>query len=260
MRLVEETGVAQNDVFGQNFLVDENIINFEVEEAGLSSNDIVLEIGAGFGSVLDEIIKKSRAIAVEKDVKMFSYLINKYELNDRVKLINADILKMIIPYFNKVISNPPYPIVDRILNKLTHYEFESGIMILPNTISQRLSSEKVSNKFTLVQNAFFKFLPIMDVPKQAFYPVPRVTSKMVKIIRKDKDFLQSVLLKDDMTVKNALLRTQQTAFNKTKRESKTYFNGLDVSSLPFKDKEVKKLNVNELSDLIQYIKENYSSQ
>ncbi len=257
--LIKDFKLDQLNDSGQNFLVDEEIIKKEIGAAELSKDDIVLDIGAGFGYELAEIIKTCAAIGVEKDVKIFSYLINKYELNPNVKLVNGDILKLVLPKFTKLITNPPYNIVDNILNKLIRYDFLSGVMILPNTISQKLLSGTASNKFSMIQKIFFDFSDVMVVPKEAFYPIPRVTSRMLLIKKKPADFMQSVMLKDEMTVKNAILRTHQELSNKTKRESRGLFSGVDNSSLTFKDKEIKKLNFEELKTLLDFLRENYTN-
>ena len=255
--LIKDFGLDRLNDSGQNFLVDEYIIKREVEAAELSKNDTVLDVGAGFGYELAEIIKTCSAIGVEKDVKIFSYLINKYELNPNVKLVNGDVLKLVLPKFTKLISNPPYNIIDNILNKLVHYDFISGVMILPNTISQSLLVETATNKFSLMQKIFFDFYEIMEVPKSSFYPVPRVTSRMLAIKKKPKDLLQSVMLKDEMTVKNAILRSHQDLANKTKRGSRDSFSKIAAAIVSFRDKEVKKLNFEELKMLITVLKENY---
>ncbi len=255
--LIKGFGLDRLNDSGQNFLVDEDIIKKEVKVADLNKNDIVLEVGAGFGYELAEIIKTCSAIGIEKDVKIFSYLINKYELNPSVKLVNGDVLKLVLPNFTKLISNPPYNIVDNILSKLMRYDFLSGVMILPNTLSQELLADASSNKFSIIQKIFFNFSEIMEVPKDAFYPIPRVTSRMLILKKRPKDFLQSVMLKDEMTVKNAILRAHQDLDNKTKRESRDTFSSLDVNAITFKDKEIKKLGLEELKTLVNFLRENY---
>ncbi len=261
MLLINGFGLNDLDKSGQNFLIDENIIKKEVDSADLHPDDVVLDIGAGFGYVLGEVNGRCAAVGIEKDVKIFSYLLDKYELVKSIKLINGDALRIIFPAFNKVISNPPYTIVDRILNKLTKYSFASGVMILPKTVSDGLtgSSEyKKPNKFLAIQKVFFSFEEIMEVPKEAFYPVPRVTSKMVGIKRKPYDLQQAVIKRDEMTVKNAILRAHQEIGDATKRESRDFLTGIGIEKLEFKDKEVKSLTVDELDRLLSFVTEKYS--
>jgi 16S rRNA (adenine1518-N6/adenine1519-N6)-dimethyltransferase len=257
--LINDFKLNDLDAYGQNFLVDETIIKKEVASAELKKEDVVLDIGTGFGYLLEEIKKMCDVIGVEKDVKIFSYLLNKYELSKEVKLINGDVLKIVFPPFTKIVSNPPYTIVDRILNKLTRYVFDSGVMILPKTIADGLTGPSKTNKFFITQKIFFDFKEVMEVPKEAFYPAPRVISKMIKFEKRPYDFIQGIMKRDEMTVKNAILRSHQELGDKTKRESKEFLAGLDMEKLKFKDKEIKSLTTDELTTLISFVEENYSA-
>ncbi len=256
--LIDGLGLKELDKNSQNFLTDESIIESEIENAELVGTDVVLDIGTGFGYGINKIASICRIICVEKDVKIFSYLINKYELNGNVELINSDFLTLVPPAFTKVISNPPYSIVDRVLNKLLRYKFELGVMILPKTISDGLCglSGSKRTKFSTVQRIFLDFNPIMQIPNTAFYPQPRVTSTMVKIKRKPNDFLQEVMKRDEMTVKNSILRAYQDLKNKTKRESKEILDPMEEALADIKNKEVKKLSLQELDQLTEYIRKN----
>lgn len=258
MLLVKSFQLGDLNSSGQNFLIDETVLKKEITLADLKSSDVVLDIGAGFGYEISEIRKLCKIIGVEKNFKIFSYLINKYELDSNVKLINGDALKIVYPKFNKVISNPPYNIADRILQRLGMCDFESGVMILPKGIAESLTGTGQQNRMSITLRVFIEFEEIETVPKEAFYPAPRVVSKLLKLKRIPYNFVQSVLKRDEMTVKNAILRAHQELEQKTKRESREFLSKLDVGSLQFKDKEIKKLNANELSVLLTFLKENYT--
>jgi Dimethyladenosine transferase (rRNA methylation) len=94
--LIAGLNLKDLDISGQNFLIDEDILKKEIDSADLNFDDTVLNIGSGFGYEINLISKVCKVIGVEKDVKIFSYLINKYELSDKVQLINEDFL-MFIP-------------------------------------------------------------------------------------------------------------------------------------------------------------------
>jgi 16S rRNA A1518/A1519 N6-dimethyltransferase RsmA/KsgA/DIM1 with predicted DNA glycosylase/AP lyase activity len=250
--LVKGYNLSNLEAEGQNFLVDEKILETEIAYSALDQNDTVLDIGAGFGSIEEMVSKVCKVIAVEKDVKLYSYLINKYELNANVHLINADIMKLVIPAFNKIIANPPYPIIDRILAKLTRYDFESGVLIMPKTITERLvdkTGEKSTN-LSLIINSFFRLSIITEVQKEAFYPSPRVTSEMVKIERIKTNLLQEVLRRDEMTVKNAIRRAYEEMFENSKRESLNSFGNVSKSLNDMQNIQVKKLSKEQLQKLI----------
>ena len=92
---------------GQNFLIDKNIANKEVDYANINSKDIVLEIGPGYGILTNCLAEKAKkVVAIEIDKKLFEYLeINKPK---NVILIEGNVLKIdlnSLPKFNKVVSN-----------------------------------------------------------------------------------------------------------------------------------------------------------
>ncbi len=219
--LVRSYTLTSPEEEGQYFLVDEAILSKEIEAEELNNSDVLLDIGAGFGFTLDRTRKLCKCIAIEKDIKLYSYLINKYETDHNVELINDDATRIIFPKFNKVIANLPYSITDRVLIKLSKYEFDFGVGILPNTICQNLlDPETNKSKLGIILNNFFSFDYIMDVPPSGFYPSPRVTSKLIKFSKKKKNYIQAIMSKDEMTLKNAILRTHREMLASTKNGSR----------------------------------------
>ncbi len=251
-KLVKDFKIKSDNENGQNFLVDENVLNEEIKRADLKKPDIVLDIGAGFGSIESKVKEICRVIAIEKEIKCYSYLLDKYEVDPNVEVINSDALDIVYPEFNKIITNPPYNIVDRIMNKLLFYNFEQGIMIIPNTIAEHLLLNEAENKFSAIQKIFFNFEEIQEIKKEAFYPVPRVTSRMIKMVKKPSDVLQEIFKRDEMTLKNAILRGLQTIKNNTKRESLYNFNSLPDEIKSMNGKQVKTLQINEIKTLMKY--------
>ncbi len=254
--LVKDYGLNDLNKSGQNFLVDSELLRKETSALAPSKDDIVLDIGTGFGFELEELGHECKIVAVEKDVKIFSYLINKYELNKNVQLINGDVLDMVLPVFTKVLSNPPYHLVDRILIKLSRYEFDAGVMILPKTITDGLlngSADTNATRLTTYLGTFFELKELAGVEKDSFYPPPRVTSRMVLIKKKKRSLAQEVLKKDEMTVKNAILRSVQNTEDKTKRQSRETFKNYEDRLSEIKDKQIKRLNTKEMRTLIEVL-------
>ena len=103
---------------GQNFLVDENILNFIIDASDISDQDTILEIGPGLGALTEKILLKSNnLVCVEKDKKLYSFLLNRFSI---LKIINKDILKinpneLAIKNSYKIISNLPYSVASRII-------------------------------------------------------------------------------------------------------------------------------------------------
>ena len=82
---------------GQNFLIDQNIINKIIKIGSITENKTVLEIGSGYGNLTKDIIKMNpkKIFAVEKDEKLFSFLKNKFKNINNINIINEDILNII---------------------------------------------------------------------------------------------------------------------------------------------------------------------
>ncbi len=255
IKLVDDYKIKSNNENGQNFLIDENVLTHEINEAKLKPSDIVLDIGAGFGSIESIVSRQCKVIAIEKEIKCYSYLIDKYEIDPNVQIINADALEIIYPRFNKIISNPPYNIADRIIDKLSFYDFETGIMILPNTIAKQFVSKENDTKFSAIQKIFFDFIDLGEIKKESFYPVPRVTSRMIQITKKQDDISQEIFKRKEMLLKNAFMNGIIALNYKTKKESKKSFEGLPDMIKLFGNKQVKELKLNEITEITKYLKD-----
>lgn len=173
----------------QNFLIDEKIAERQVKYADLNERDVVLEIGAGKGILTKKIAKIAKVIAVEIDKKFIDILKN----IDNVEVINEDFLKLNLNElnFNKVISNIPYHISSPITFKLLEKKFDLGILMYQKEFAERMiATPGTKNYSRLTVMVYYRadcFL-LERVPRNAFYPVPKVDSYIVKIIPVGKRF------------------------------------------------------------------------
>ena len=102
--------------FGQNFTIDSEILDRLVAQASLSKEDVVLEVGAGFGFLTQLLSKEcKKVIAVELDSQLVAFLQEQLQNLQNVELIEGDILDVSLPPFNKVVSAPPYSISSPLL-------------------------------------------------------------------------------------------------------------------------------------------------
>ena len=162
-QVLAENNITPSRRQGQHFLQDEEIIEYEIKMANLEENDIVLEIGSGVGNVTKKIAQRARVIAVEKDRRFLPLLENL----DNVKIINADALSVIRKLnFNKVISNIPYAISQRLLLELLKKEWKIAVLIVQKEFAQKLKKGKLA--LLLEECADVKI--IGGISAGAFYP------------------------------------------------------------------------------------------
>ena len=232
MNLYEETkmllnqyGLKAKKKFGQNFLINNEIINQIIEKSGITQEDIVLEIGPGLGTLTKELIKNSkRVIAVELDEDMCDILHNRFN-EDNLEIINQDILKMDLNEITdkygsiKVVANLPYYITTPIIMKLLEekYNIDSITVMVQKEVGERLcstSNDRENSSITISVNYYAKPKIIIDVPKENFLPSPEVDSCVIKL-----DVLKTppVDVKDEKIlfkiVKNAFSQRRKTILN-----------------------------------------------
>lgn len=184
---------------GQNFLIDENVIDKIIESADLKDSDTIVEIGAGAGFVTENIaplVKKLHAI--ELDTEAADLLIKSNFPNTEILL--QDILKTDFSDFltskTKVIANIPYYITSPILAHLlgevdevtnTNRGLISEIFLMVQwEVAQRIiatpdSPEKRYGLLSILTNFWSTPELIQKVPARAFYPAPKVDSALIKL-------------------------------------------------------------------------------
>ena len=168
--------------FGQNFLIDNNILN-KISNLIPSENLNILEIGPGNGRLTDKILlkKPSKLTLIEIDNDLIENLKKKYQFNNNVKLINADILKILLKTkYQLVISNLPYNISSQILVKLSLLNYVPEILILmfQKEFAQRLLDKKLNSINSLVR-CFYDVKLKFNVSKNCFRPIPKVDSTVL---------------------------------------------------------------------------------
>jgi len=221
-----------------------------VSYASPTKDDVVLEIGAGLGFLTRLLSQKcKRVVAVEKDTRLLRIL--KHELRDveNVELIKGDILKVSLPAFNKVVSNPPFYIASPILFWLMEKRFDCAVLTFQKEFAERLVAPVGSREYgRLTVMAYYRAeIELLDfVPKNAFYPPPDVDAHIVRLKPKSPPF--SVR---DMQTFSELVRVLFTQRNRKVRKALARFliaHGIEkgkafevADSLPYRNKRVREL-------------------
>ena len=177
---------------GQNFLIDKNICKKIINLTNLK-NKTIIEVGPGTGQLTNEIFlkKPKKIILIEKDLELSEKLIVKYKNNQIFKIYNQDVLKFDFKSYKNIIliSNLPYNISVKILYKLIRFRknFDEIIVMLQKEVAEKLNNKKNKkiNKHNFIKNTFYNFDIMFNVSNNVFYPKPKVSSSVIKIIPKN---------------------------------------------------------------------------
>jgi 16S rRNA (adenine1518-N6/adenine1519-N6)-dimethyltransferase len=184
-RLLRTNRIYPNRLLGQNFMVDANILEALPKFASVDCDDVVLEVGAGFGSLSLLLSKTCKTvIAVEKDAAITRVLRKQLTGSLNVKIVEGDVLRTDVPTFNKVVSIPPYQISSRLLLWLFGKEFEIAVLILQKEFADRLVAHIGSEDYGwLSVLTFYHFeVELLDsISRDMFYPTPKVDSVIVRL-------------------------------------------------------------------------------
>lgn len=192
-------GFSFQKKFGQNFLIDENVVEKIVREAGVTKDDFVLEIGPGIGTMTQILCENAReVVAVEIDDKLIPILReDTLSWYDNVTVIHEDILKFdIVRLANernggrpiKVVANLPYYITTPIIMGLfeSHVPLDSITIMVQKEVAERMQvgpGTKDYGALSLAVQYYAKPKILLNVPASCFMPRPNVDSAVIKLER-----------------------------------------------------------------------------
>ena len=179
--------------YSQNFLIDQNILT-KISNLINSENLNILEIGPGDGKLTEKIILKKPSILtlVEIDKDLIGNLEEKYSNNNKINLINADILNYEIKNdYELVISNLPYNISSQILAKISTMSTSPDTLILmfQKEFAKRLLDEKLNSINSLIR-CFYSIKLNFNVSKNCYRPIPKVDSSVLTFKKLKKKLLR----------------------------------------------------------------------
>ena len=196
--IINKYSFAFQKKFGQNFLIDSNVLESIIRGAEITKDDFVLEIGPGIGTMTQYLCEAARqVVAVEIDKMLIPILEDTLSEYDNVEVINQDVLKVDIKSLAdeknngkpiKVVANLPYYITTPIIMGL----FESGVPIDSSTImvqkevADRMQTGPGSKDYgalSLAVQYYATAKVILNVSATCFMPRPNVDSAVIKLTR-----------------------------------------------------------------------------
>ena len=203
--ILNKYGIHANKSLGQNFLINEEVINQIIEKAEIDEKDLVIEIGPGLGTLTSRLLEKAgKVICVELDDRMITILNDRFKLYNNFELIHDDILKVDLNkiinenlFENnnikkiKIVANLPYYITTPIIMKLLEEKLNitSITVMIQKEVADRLIAvpgEKNAGAITYSVYYYEEAEKVLDVENNSFIPEPSVTSTVIKLnIRKE---------------------------------------------------------------------------
>ncbi len=185
---------------GQNFLIDQNIIDIIINSGDIKKNDTILEVGPGTGNLTQKILSKNpkKIFAVEMDKFLTKKLYEKFK--EKIILINDDILKIDEKKYSNdplvVFGNLPYNISTQILVKWIrcinlNNTFKKFILMFQKEVADRILAETNSKNYgrlAVLSSWKLNIKKVIDVSPNSFYPIPKVKSSVLLIKPKSECF------------------------------------------------------------------------
>ena len=198
MEILKKYNFSFQKKFGQNFLIDTNILEKIIKEAQITKDDCVLEIGPGIGTMTQYLAENARhVVAVEIDKTLIPILEDTLSEYDNVTVLNADILKTDIQaicdeYNNgkpiKVVANLPYYITTPIIMGLfeSHVPLKSITIMVQKEVADRMKEGPGSKDYGALSLAVQYYANpeiVAEVSPNCFIPRPNVGSAVIRLTR-----------------------------------------------------------------------------
>jgi len=188
---------------GQNFLVNNYVIDYIISHMCIKTNEFVFEIGPGKGALTDSIVSKTKCnyslTVLEKDKELIPFLKKKF-FKPNIEILYGDILKFDLnSYLNswllngkvRVLGNLPYYISSQILFKLLESRdlIQDQLLMLQKEVADRIIAtpkRKEYGKLSVLIQLFYEVEKVIDVTPDKFKPIPKVHSSVIKMLPTDK--------------------------------------------------------------------------
>lgn len=235
IEVLQKHQISLQKKFGQNFLIDRNILEKIVDAAQITEEDCILEIGPGIGTMTQYLAERAgKVIAVEVDKNLIPVLRETLSSYNNITIINQDILKtdlnQVLKEYGgsspvKVVANLPYYITTPIIMTLfeDHIALQNITIMVQKEVAERMQAEPGTKNYgalSLAVQYYAKPEIIVKVPASCFLPKPNVDSTVIRLEKYDEPLYPA----EDESYLFAVIRA---SFNQRR---KTLVNGLSNAS------------------------------
>jgi len=231
IEIIQKYNFAFQKRFGQNFLIDGHVIEKIIRAAGITKDDVVLEIGPGIGTMTQYLAEAAGEVfAVEIDKNLLPILAETLAEYDNVTVVNEDILKVDIAALTggrpvKVVANLPYYITTPIIMGLfeNHIPATSITVMVQKEVAERMQAGpggKDYGALSLAVQYYVEPYIVANVPPNCFMPRPNVGSAVIRLTRHTEP---KIVVKDE----KFMFKLIRASFNQRR---KTLQNGINNSA------------------------------
>jgi 16S rRNA (adenine1518-N6/adenine1519-N6)-dimethyltransferase len=246
--------------FGQNFLQDENILNKIVKELNPQPDDLIIEIGPGYGALTQKLLSATdNLIAVEIDNELTNNLKEKFP---HLHLINEDFLETDLSQFStdgnklRVVGNIPYNITSPILFKLIENNklIKDAVFMVQLEVAKRMTSSRGTKDYgilAVVLKYFTETKLCFKISPNVFYPKPKVYSALVHINFKS--------ISPPQEEQKLFIQIVKAAFGNRRKTLKNSFSNSIFQEIDFSNSGIElslraeRLSVDDFIKLTQYV-------
>lgn len=220
--------VSPKKSLGQHWLKDREILTYIAEEAEITPEDTVLEIGPGLGTLTSELLRRAKkVIAVEFDEDLARKLPGQFP-GKKLEVIQSDILSFdlsVLPKGYKVVANVPYYITSKIVHHLMTAKNKptTAVLLVQKEVAERLAARPGDMSILALSAQVFADVSLGDVvPAEFFTPPPKVDSQVVILHSLALPFLTDISEKD-------FFRVVKAGFSAPRKKLRSSLSGLGLT-------------------------------
>lgn len=195
-KIMDGLGIRFNKALGQNFLIDQTVLDSAIDASGIDEGYGVIEVGPGIGTLTAELSKKAgKVVAIELDRSIAEYLKKAFVAYDNVEIVQGDALKIDLKEMIEekmqglkvvVIANLPYYITTPLIMKFLEDDLplESITVLIQKEVAERIVADAGTKEYGAISVAVQYYSSpeiIRTVPPESFMPPPKVTSAIIKM-------------------------------------------------------------------------------